>query len=41
MFATVAAFDYDVETGNITNHRPVIHIEDGFPDGMTIDVNGM
>lgn len=40
---TVDAFDYDLETGNIGNRRPVITIPDGqgFPDGMTMDAEGM
>jgi sugar lactone lactonase YvrE len=40
---TVAAFDYNLETGDIANPRPVVHTPDGpgFPDGMTIDAEGM
>jgi sugar lactone lactonase YvrE len=40
---TVAAFDYDVATGNITNRRVAIAIPPGIgrPDGMTIDTEGM
>jgi len=39
----VAAYDYDKETGQISNKRTVIKIaaEDGSPDGMTIDNEGM
>ncbi len=39
----VAAYDYDIDTGNITNKRIVITIpeEEGFPDGMTIDTEDM
>ncbi len=39
----VDAFDYDKATGEIANRQPCIHIpvEDGFPDGMTIDREGM
>ncbi len=39
----VRAYDYDAETGNITNPRDVIHFpeDEGFPDGMTIDEEGM
>ena len=39
----VRAYDYDAETGIITNPRDVIHFpeEEGFPDGMTIDEEGM
>jgi sugar lactone lactonase YvrE len=42
MAQCVSAFDYDLETGNISNQRAVIAIErtDGFPDGMTIDTEG-
>ncbi len=41
--ATVSAFDYDLETGNITNRRPAVVVPDemGHPDGMTIDAEGM
>lgn len=39
----VVAYDYDIETGNITNKRVAIAIskKEGFPDGMTIDTEGM
>jgi sugar lactone lactonase YvrE len=39
----VDAFDYDNETGEISNRRTVIEIpkEEGFPDGMCIDAAGM
>lgn len=39
----VVAFDYDLADGNISNKRVVITIpaEEGFPDGMTIDTEGM
>ncbi|HLL60664.1 MAG TPA: SMP-30/gluconolactonase/LRE family protein [Candidatus Nitrosocosmicus sp.] len=39
----VVAYDYDPETGNISNRRSVIEIEPGLgnPDGMTIDADGM
>jgi sugar lactone lactonase YvrE len=39
----VSAFDYDLATGMISNRRPVVKISqgDGFPDGMTIDREGM
>ena len=38
----VAAFDYDADSGTISNRRPIITIPDGegFPDGMTIDAEG-
>lgn len=40
---TVSAFDFDVEKGTISNRRVVITIPDGvgYPDGMTIDNEGM
>lgn len=40
---TVVAFEYHVETGAIADPRPVISTPDGpgFPDGMTIDAEGM
>ncbi|MFD1174889.1 SMP-30/gluconolactonase/LRE family protein [Paenibacillus puldeungensis] len=36
-------FDYDARTGSIGNRRAVVHIppEQGLPDGMTIDAEGM
>lgn len=39
----VAAFDYDLIDGSISNKRIVINIpeSDGYPDGMTIDTEGM
>ncbi len=39
----VVAYDYDKNTGSISNKRTIIKIakEDGFPDGMTIDSEGM
>jgi len=39
----VVAYDYDKNTGSINNKRTIIKIakEDGFPDGMTIDNEGM
>ncbi len=39
----VAAFDYDDYTGAISNRRTIIRIEEkeGYPDGMTIDNEGM
>ncbi|AZB44145.1 SMP-30/gluconolactonase/LRE family protein [Bacillus sp. FJAT-42376] len=38
----VAAFDYDLASGNLSNKRTVIEIpeEEGHPDGMTIDAEG-
>jgi sugar lactone lactonase YvrE len=39
----VAAYEYDKATGNIANKKIAITIpkEDGYPDGMTIDKDGM
>jgi sugar lactone lactonase YvrE len=39
----VDAFDYDLATGNITNRRVAIPIpaDQGHPDGMTMDAEGM
>ncbi len=39
---TVAAFDYDVETGEISNCRAAVVVPEdvGHPDGMTIDAEG-
>lgn len=39
----VVAYDYDKATGNITDQRVVIEIPEGmgFPDGMSIDEEGM
>jgi len=41
----IDAFDYDIETGSITNRRTVVDIPEtmgiGKPDGMTIDNDGM
>ena len=40
---TVTRYDYDLKTGNIKNPEIVIRVPEsiGFPDGMTIDENGM
>jgi sugar lactone lactonase YvrE len=39
----VVAYNYDITTGNISNKRVAVylHEETGYPDGMTIDRNGM
>ena len=41
--ATVRAYDYDLDTGDISNERVAIDVprEMGLPDGMTIDTDGM
>lgn len=40
---SVAAYDFDLESGAVSNKRTVIKVSDdeGFPDGMTIDEEGM
>lgn len=40
---TVYAFDYDDETGDVTNRRVIWKVPDAFglPDGMTVDTEGM
>ncbi|MGN6619271.1 MAG: SMP-30/gluconolactonase/LRE family protein [Ilyomonas sp.] len=35
----VVAYDYDDATGEISNKRVAVKVEDGSPDGMTIDEN--
>ncbi len=39
----VFAFDYDLTTGDISNRRVAVTITDteGYPDGMTVDTEGM
>lgn len=39
----VVAFDFEKETGEISNKRPIVKIpeEIGMPDGMTVDADGM
>lgn len=39
----VDRFDYDISTGSIANRKPIIEIDpkEGYPDGMTIDGEGM
>ena len=39
----VVGYDYNLITGEISNKKPVLQIkvEDGYPDGMTIDQEGM
>lgn len=36
----VFAFDYDLNTGNISNRKVIVTIPEGFPDGMTTDTKG-
>jgi sugar lactone lactonase YvrE len=40
---TVMAYDYNLDTGDIANPRPVVRVppEMGWPDGMTSDAEGM
>lgn len=35
----VAAFDYDLKNGEMSNRRVVATIDDGFPDGMCVDID--
>ncbi|MCM4153674.1 SMP-30/gluconolactonase/LRE family protein [Arenibacter sp. N53] len=39
----VVGYDFDIKNGNISNKRTIINVpkEEGFPDGMTIDREGM
>jgi len=37
----VDAFDYNLDTAELSNRRTIITIENGYPDGMTIDTEGM
>lgn len=39
----VVAFDFDISTGGISNKRVIVDIleTDGYPDGMTVDSEGM
>jgi sugar lactone lactonase YvrE len=38
----ILAFDYDPESGSISNQRPYVRVpeEDGYPDGHTVDSEG-
>lgn len=38
----IYAYDYDLESGSISNRRDFVHVpvEDGFPDGLTVDSEG-
>ncbi len=36
----VDAFDYDEATGTVSHRRPVVEVEGGHPDGMTLDDEG-
>lgn len=40
---TIAAYDFSIKDGQITNKRTAFHLDkkDGYPDGMTIDTEGM
>ena len=39
----IVAYDYNIDTGQISNKRVIIYIPhtEGYPDGMTIDTEGM
>jgi L-arabinonolactonase len=40
---TTFAYDYDVETGTVSNRRPFVNTREmgGLPDGATVDVDGL
>ena len=40
---TTYAYDYDVETGDVSNRRPFVNTSDlgGLPDGATVDTDGL
>lgn len=40
---TTYAYDYDVETGSVSNRRPFVNTSDlgGLPDGATVDADGL
>ncbi len=40
MARTIWAFDFDAETGDISNQRDFFQPETGHPDGLAVDVNG-
>ena len=39
---TISVYDYHAESGNVTNRRPLIELDEdeGYPDGMTTDKEG-
>ena len=37
---TIVAFDFDVETGTLSRERVFATVQDGFPDGLTVDSEG-
>ena len=36
----IFAFDYDIDSGRMTNERIFCKIEQGYPDGLTVDAEG-
>lgn len=39
-YKTIFRFDYDRTTGRLTNRAPLTEVEDGTPDGLTVDAEG-
>lgn len=37
----VFAFDFDLDRGTLSNRREILRIDQGMPDGMTVDAEGM
>ena len=37
---TIFAFNYDLETARMSNERVFARLDDGFPDGLTVDAEG-
>ncbi|CAN0443224.1 unnamed protein product [Pylaiella littoralis] len=36
----ISRYDYDPQTGDVTNKRLFVQLEDGYPDGATVDSEG-
>lgn len=37
---TIFAYDFDADTGEIANRRVFVHVDEGSPDGLTVDSDG-